>query len=311
MKSPFATTAESESTGTGLAVPLGDVGEVFKPNGSLPFIQAVRQKVVELKPKLDPSTHEGKELIISTAYKVTKTKTYAFGKAKTLADSLKSRAKEIMLEAEFMSGELAILARDTRQPVTDLENKDAARNGEFETRIGEIYDACLFVGAPSIEIIQARMAKLRGYQSIAWYEYSDRAMEAFKQSIPALEAMLEVAEKAEADRVELEELRALKANLSQAHYAPNECFPGTSHWQLCEHGVNVAEGDWCGQCNGPIDGEAIPPRGEKFPDIVATSQTDLEGEAFNDLADIIDLDRAADVLEAIKAGKIRHVQIVY
>ena len=220
MKSPFTTVAESESTGTGLAVPLGDPKQVFKLGGTLPFVQAVRDHVASLKPLLDVSTKDGRSLIASTAYKIARTKTFAFAKAKELSAVYKAIAKEIDGEADNMSTELDKLKHETRAPLTEWEERDAARNGEFETRIGEIYDACLFVGAPTIEAIQARMAKLRGYQSIAWYEYSDRAMAAFAQALPALEEMLKTAEKAEADRVELEELRAaFKANLAQGPFA--------------------------------------------------------------------------------------------
>ena len=297
MKSPFTTVAESESTGTGLAVPLGDPKQVFKLGGTLPFVQAVRDHVASLKPFLDVSTKDGRSLIASTAYRIARTKTFAFAKAKELSAVYKAIAKEIDGEADNMSTELDKLKHETRAPLTEWEEKDKERNGEFETRIGEIYDACLFVGAPTIEAIQQRMAKLRGYQSIAWYEYSDRAMEAFKQSIPALEAMLEVAEKAEADRVELEELRAYRAN----------------------RGVELPTviADFGAEFIPPKpDGEAIPPRGETIIGSGLTlnedaHRTQIEYEIEIGLALIVDYDKASDIVSAIKAGKIRHVQIVY
>ncbi len=286
MKSPFAQTVETESPGTGLAVPLGDPSEIFKPGGSQPFVQAVQEHVARLKPQLDISTETGREFIRSTAYKITRTKTYAFAKAKELSGALKARAKEIDTEANDMSNELTKLSHETRRPLTEWEDRDKERAGAFEIKLGEIYNSCLFVGAPTIEAIQARMAKLRSYEGIDWQEYRERAEQGFAECFPALTVMLAKAEKDEADRVELEELRKLKA-IANRFANP----------------LKIAV---------EPDGEAIPPRATIAEQVSSEpSVLTAEEEAMFDLAEIVDIDQATDILDAIKAGKIRHVQIVY
>lgn len=283
MKSPFAQTVEAEQPGTGLAVPLGNITTTFRPGGSKRFIAAVYAEIARLKPQLDVSTEEGRALIISTAYKVTKTKTFAFGKAKHRADAFKARAKDVMKEADFMAGELTKLSHAVRKPVTDYENKDAERNADYEMKLGEIYNAPLFVGGPTIEAIQDRIGKLMLYQSIDWQEYRERAEQGFAECFPALQAMLAKAEKDEADRVELEELRAMRAQLEAPHHA-----------------------------TAFIDGEAIPTRAIMTEQVAAEpSVLTVDEEVMFDLSNIVDFDQAVDVVKAIKAGKIRHVQIVY
>ncbi len=282
MKSPFAQTVEAESPGTGLAVPLGDVKEVFRPGGSTSFVEAVVLHVEKMK--LDISTKEGRNEIASVAYKIARTKTYAYAKAKELSKRYKDKAKEIDAEAEWMAKELDLLKHATRKPLTDWENEGAERAADYEMKLGEIYNSCLFVGAPTIEAIQARMAKLRSYQSIDWQEYRERAETGFSECFPALSAMLAEAEQKEADRVELEELRKLKAQRDD-------------NFEMVQHGRALERG------------EAIPPRAEAVK--AHDHQFCAENEIIDDMMLIIDPDQAADMVKAIKAGKIRHVQIVY
>ena len=290
MQSPFAQTVEPESPGTGLAVPLGDVNEVFKPGGLAPFVAAVKEHVASLKPKLDVSTEEGRAFIVSTAYKITRTKTFVAGKAKGAADALKAQAKDIMTEADFMSSELSKLSTATRQPVTDRENEGAERAADYELKLGEIYNACLFAGAPTIELIQQRMAKLRGYESIDWQEYRERAETGFAECFPALKEMLRKAEQYEADRKELEDLRAFKASTRTSE---------------------TVFGEYLDSFTNP-DGEAIPPRLDPVEEL---GQQDKDDIAVGDLLalknSLLDYDQAWDIINAIKAGKIRHVTINY
>ncbi len=319
MQSPFAQVVEAEAPGTGLAVPLGDVNEVFKPGGSTAFVQAVEEHVATLKPQLDISTETGREFIRSTAYKITRTKTYAFAKAKELSGALKAKAKEIDTEANHMSGELTKLSHEIRGPLTAWEDRDAKRAGDYELKLGEIYNACLFVGAPTIEAIQSRMAKLRSYQSIGWQEYRERAETGFAECFPALQAMLAKAEKDEADRVELEELRAMKVKLpgrgTIMHDSPAVSYEDPNACPICD---KVWDRHCCAGCGYAVakqDGEAIPPRAEMKPlhtiTLEAVRKSEIDLEFCWDLRPWLDYDQAQDVLDAIKAGKIRHVQIVY
>ncbi len=288
MTSPFTTKAESESIGTGLAVPLGDPKTVFRLGGTLPFVRAVEEHVAALKPQLDISTETGRDFIRSTAYKIARTKTFAFAKAKELSAVYKAMGKEIDTEAEEMSKALDKLKHEIRRPLTEWEERDSVRNADYETKLGEIYNACLFVGAPTVEAIQARLAKLRGYESIDWAEYSERAKQGFAECFPALWEMLAKAEKDEADREELEELRKLKASM------PVEPVPFKPSFNI---GVVTTE----------MLGEAIPPK--------ATPTTPDFDDTIADLLALktvlLDYDQAWDVLNAIKAGKIRHVTISY
>jgi hypothetical protein len=313
MKSPFAVVAESESTGTGLAIPLGDPKQVFKLGGSLPFVKAVEEHVATLKPMLDISTKEGRAFIASTAFKIARTKTYAFAKAKEISAVYKAMAKEVDDEANQMSKSLDRLKHDTRRPLTEWEERDLKRNAEFETKIGEIFDACLFVGTPTVEAIQARMAKLRAYESDQWFEFADRAHAALKESIPALAALLTRAEREAADRAELEELRAFKSKQPPSAYQTGgttgrETLGGELIPPQAAEAVNVHMKQTAPM---PQITKELLEDSSRVPRLVDFYANDADDDILNDLMQIVDIDQAADIIAAIKAGKIRHVQIVY
>lgn len=350
MNSPFTMTA-TEEPGTGLAVPgmprVRDPVEVFKPGGATKYIQEVRLFVASQN--LDVSSDPGRDFVRSFAYQLVRTRTTGLDEADKLIADDKKHIAEVNSEKKFFETEMKKIWNEVRGPLTEFENRDKERVGAHEMVLGQIFDACLFLGAPTIQGIKDRMAALAGFESRKWEEFQARATSALAQSRPALQAMLEKAEKAEADRIELEEnrrkLRELEAaeadrkqkeREEQIRKDATERAEKASQQRLEE--AQKPKKLWVPEpferatapmAPKPIEvatplqsisgwpvpkpepqGEAIPPRADEHIE-VATGRDRIEYEIGFDLGLIVDYDQATDILAAIKAGKIRHVQIVY
>lgn len=339
--SPFAQTVPTDSPGTGLAIPVIDAEIVFKPGGATPFIQLVREHVAAQN--LDISTDDGKEFVRKFAFKIVKTKTEGVRRADARMEDAKKLIADVNSEKKFFVAEMEKIHHEVRYPLTLYENRDKERQGAHEQALGEIYDACMFIGTPTIEAIKTKLAKVLVYSGRNWEEFQDRATSALEQARPALEAMLAKAEKAEADRLELEanrkELKRLQdeANqrkrlddlaeaarqataLEQERQAQRAAMPAKTLWvppgtmrpeEVPAKAFNTPKPET------PIMDQGLPRIDEGVAldaPLVCEKSTDeeIDVEIYEALIDVVDLDAdvAADVVRAIRAGQIPHVKIV-
>ncbi len=335
MTSPFAQTAPAE---TGLAIPEIDAAIVFKPGGSTPFIKMVREHVATQN--LDISTDDGKNFVRSFAYKIARTKTEGVRRADARMEDAKKLIADVNSEKKFFVAEMEKIHHEVRDPLTLWENRDKERQGAHEQALGEIFDACVFIGTPTIQALKDRLAKIEGYAKRNWEEYAPRATSALEQSKPALEAMLAKAEKAEADRLELEESRRkIKALENEAKERKRQDdLAEAARQATVKAEAKAAEekqraamapapktlwtpGSYERISSPPVKAEPVPPRPSEFtPLALATWEAqknpppepvNIDDEIAEALCEFVDPDQAADIVQAIKDGKIPHVQIVY
>ena len=313
MASAFAKTVPAEPIGpTELAVPqIESVPDYFKPGGTQEFIQGVAAYCGSQQLSIDSS--EGRDAIRSLAHRVTKTKTAMLKVVDDWATKERALLKSVKTESDHLAGELDKIRDRTRKPLTDWENYDKERTAEHETALGQIFNACLFVGAPTIAAIQQRMAQIRTLEGRNWEEYRDRAAEGVQESIASLKAMLAKAELAEAERIEAEatkaELAALKAQMAareaEDKAACERASRSTSDWPV-EPVKEVTPAAFTAVSMMPIHVET--PEQQAVNHLHPTAD-DEAIDALSHQCDL-DFDQAADVLNAIKAGKIPHVKFV-
>jgi hypothetical protein len=295
MASPFAQAVPTESVE--LAMPkIESVPDYFKPGGTQEFIQGIAAYCNAQQLTVD--SDEDRDKIRSLAFRVTKTKTGMLKIVDDWAKGERALLKSVNTEAEHFAGEMDKISKATRKPLTDWENYDKERLAAHETALGQVFDACLFVGAPSIEAIQKRMAQLRVLEARDWQEFRDRAKEALEQARPSLAAMLEKAEKDEVERVQIEadraELARLRAERATLTPQPTEVTP-SAFTAVSMMTPEIEEADL-------------------FKSRVLTSAEKIEDEiCFALIGDDVDLDpdQAMNVVNAIKAGRVPHVQIIY
>lgn len=328
MTSPFAQTVPIEP-GTGLAIPDIDATVVFNPGGATPFIALVREHVAAQN--LDISTDDGKEFVRKFAFRIVKTKTEGVRRADARMEDAKKLIADVNSEKKFFVSEMEKIHHQVRDPLTLYENRDKERQGAHEQALGEIFDSCMFVGAPTIEAIKVKLAKVLVYSGRNWEEYQDRATSALEQARPSLEAMLEKAEKAEADRLELEqsrkELRRLQDEANerkrqddlaeatrkataaeQERQATRTAMPAKTLWlPPMSSGRTIPIAPPC----EPIPLKTEPVKGDPFTDtLLITPDNRIDDEIYQALIQIVDPDQATDIIAAIRSGQIPHVKIV-
>ena len=201
--------------------------------------------MASLKPSLDVTTEEGRALIASTAYKIARTKTFADELGKKESDPLKAEAKRIDAERKTMCAEMDALKHETRAPLTEWEERTQKRAADFETKLGEnIQFVFSSVGSPSVQAIQQWSGQASRVQRRS-EDGMNTAREPAKHSlglIPALKDLLVKAEREEADRAELEELRRLEGEVWPSR---SPCSEKLSKWQRCQRRQRAGNGHPC------------------------------------------------------------------
>lgn len=172
------------------------------------FILHVKGEISAFKPDL--STENSRKKIGSLAYKITRLKTAIDAAGKKLNEDARAQINKVDAARRRVRDELDALAESARKPLTDWENEEKARIERVQSIIRRIVDIgegridgaqqpfdVLFHELETMIIIdesfgdlepEATIAKVRAHQKLT------QAKEAF--------------DRAEADRIELERLRA-------------------------------------------------------------------------------------------------------
>ncbi|VIO73849.1 hypothetical protein [Bradyrhizobium ivorense] len=170
----------------------------------------------------DVGTAEGRERIKSVAYKIARSKTTLDEIGKEHVADIKAKSAAIDKERKTLRDRLDALKDAVRKPVTDWEAAEANRVNEHERLLVDIIESVRFASTvPSVNLIEQRLSAVKDIYNRDWQEFQARAEGAAFEANAALETMLVAAKKAEAERVELEALRA-EAEALRAEKAARE-----------------------------------------------------------------------------------------
>lgn len=179
---------------------------VFVPGGVDVIYEKIKEEVRSFVP--DISTPSGRQQITSMAYKVARSKTAIDEMGKGLVADWKKQSSTVDAERRKIWDKLDALKEEVRKPLTDWENADKARIEAHEQAIRDIEALLLFDFDPTAGTIQGRSDTLASRPARQWEEFVQRASTTVMHVGKRLEDMHGVAVKREAERAELERLRA-------------------------------------------------------------------------------------------------------
>lgn len=207
---------------------------LFGPGGVESIISKLEAEVRAID--RDISTPEGRETVKSLAYKVARSKTALDDMGKGLAAGIKAQAATIDAERRIIRDRLDALKEEVRGPLTAWEDAEKARVDGHENALVFVLQAPTTAAAPgmSSEQIGALKAHLEKQAERDWQEFSDRALEAFRDVMPKICSLRDAADQRERDAAELAELRRLKAEREEADRKAAEAAAAAEQARLIE-----------------------------------------------------------------------------
>ena len=172
------------------------------------FYTRVRDEVSKEVP--DVSTPSGRERIRSLAFKVTKTKT-AIDKAATgLTEEWRRNTAAVNSSRRVMVDRLQALADETRRPLTEWEEAEDRRKQQCRETIEWLIAAATIKHGETSAEVDARGVEVwnKAIDPEVFQEFEDEAKAAKAATVNALVAGRDRLKQEEADRAELERLRA-------------------------------------------------------------------------------------------------------
>lgn len=158
----------------------------------------------------DISTPKGRGAIKSLARRVSSAKVKLDELGKDYVADLKNQAKTVDVERKVIRDRLDALRDEVSKPVDDFEAKQQARIDEHQAELSKFEAAAMFEDIePTAAAIQDRIDRVSAIGGNRdWEEFQNRADAARAKAIETLTMMLHVAKRREAERAELEKLRA-------------------------------------------------------------------------------------------------------
>lgn len=158
----------------------------------------------------DVTTAKGREAIKSLAFKVTKTKTAIDAAGKQLNEEARSQINVVDEARRDARNTLDILAERARKPLTDWEEAEKARVAECSAIITHIALAGTITVDDTAETVRQRGTEVWGIEIDAakFGDQYEQAATAKMHAVERLKVALARLIKEEADRAELEKLRA-------------------------------------------------------------------------------------------------------
>lgn len=180
---------------------------VFVPGGVDDILNKITNEVRAHKP--DISTEAGRAAIASLAYKVARSKTALDEMGKGLVTEWKAKAGAVDAERRTIRDRLDSLKDEVRKPLTDWENADKLRIEAHEKAIQDLQALLDFGGEePTVLQLQHRIDILAARPDRQWDEFAQRGAEARAFVGNRLFDLHAAAVTREAERAELERLRA-------------------------------------------------------------------------------------------------------
>jgi hypothetical protein len=193
-----------------LAMPALTAEIAYTPGNALVLISAVETWAKAEASKLDPATTKGRAGLVTIAAKVASTKVGLDGLGLSLTEGWRDRTKVINADRTRIKSALDTLRDAVRQPVTDWEASDLARRQAHEDAVNEIHALAGFMGTPepASSDLAERLARAQEVGDRDWQEYGERAAKARADTIDRLSSLHAAALAREAERAELDRLRA-------------------------------------------------------------------------------------------------------
>jgi hypothetical protein len=176
------------------------------------YLARVRKKVTEgFTPDL--TTDKGRKAIASQAFVVTKEKTALVAAGKKLTEDARAMIKSVTEARNGMEERLDALAKEVRRPLTEWEEREAARVKRCEDAIKQLRAHAVISFDETAASVQVRWAAVNDVviDAAEFGEFLDMAEQLKASALDALDAGFKRLTKEEADRAELEALRAAKA----------------------------------------------------------------------------------------------------
>lgn len=200
-------------------VSVDDISEANAPSiyvqgGLLPFLEQVKQEVSTEVP--DISTKKGRDRIASLAAKVGKSKVAVEKPGREYLKRLKEMPKVVEAELREFVNKMDELRDETRRPLTEWENAEAARVADFQERIDHLKEFAVVSDDLRSAGIQVQIDNLQAVEiSESWQEFEAEAHRTKAASLEALQQLLVKRQTHEAEQAELERLRAEQAAQAQ------------------------------------------------------------------------------------------------
>lgn len=207
--------------GTLIAVEAIDVPSVFGEGRTDEIISYVREQVGGFVP--DASTAKGRSEIKSLAYKVTRSRTLLDDAGKRYAADLKAKVKKIDGARKRLRDELDAIRDTIRQPLTEWEKAEAAREAEIDMLLMSLQQACQMSADAGLEQLRHALKSAEGAKvDESFGRRAGEAMRLRETAISSLERAIKRAQDIEAERQELERLRREAAEREAKEAAARE-----------------------------------------------------------------------------------------
>lgn len=202
------TTPEPEEQSTALALPdepvlIAAYGDDTKMDA---ILKRIETDALSIAPDL--STVTSRKAIASLAYKVARSKTVLDDIGKTITEDARKQIDAVNAKRRDVRERLETVQKQVRKPLDDWEAAEAARIADLEDRLKDFSEDLPGVDASSDDIART----IDEIEAIpvddTWQEFKDRAQAAKTGTLNVLRDLLAKAEVREAERAELERLRA-------------------------------------------------------------------------------------------------------
>lgn len=179
---------------------------IYVAGGLQQFIDLVKGEVLGEVPDL--KTRKGRERIASLAAKVSKSKTAVEKPGRDETRRLKEMPKVVEAELREFVTEMDKLRDETRRPLTEWEQAEAARIARHEQGVAAIKAEGTELGLLNAEDLLARIGRVEGVALGAdWEEFAAEAGQVKDQVLAVLREALGARQKYDAEQAELARLR--------------------------------------------------------------------------------------------------------
>lgn len=174
------------------------------------FYAAVKADVEAHVPDL--STVKGRDAIKALAYKVTRTKTAIVAAGKELTAEWRRQTEKVNAARNEAEERFEALATTARAPLTEWETAEKTRQDRIKSVLERLQSAPGLLIGDTSETIGARLAEVEGVViDDTFDEYQEAGEKLRATAVAALTSLLSRARQKEADRAELDRLRAAEA----------------------------------------------------------------------------------------------------
>ncbi len=175
------------------------------------FYERIKAEAATLKPDL--TTERGRKAIASMAYKVAQTKTAIDAEGKRLTEEWRDKVKTVDAARKVIRDRLDVLRDEVRAPLTDWEANEADRVNRVDAALAALRLATTVDIDDTSETVLMRMEALQAtvIDEAVFQSHYTIAVNLYDAALVALDGAHKRLLKAEADRAELDALRAANA----------------------------------------------------------------------------------------------------